>query len=455
MHSEDTKFKLAVETVIVVIVASCTVSIILFAGSSNCVAMEIRDGQLKIPTPEITLIWEHYCRKHIDDKEWHLARLNKKAIDVQRRGKLFWNSLPDHERYFQDKLKEAEKAKSKAGTTWGCNPPPSKLAFIGLKIGQDDGKQLTRSFIADSDSSIMVEGAVALVDSGCSRPEIEWNVSVPKYGVRKTNEPALIFAEGNENIAVPSSGLSSDETSLFCRLETTNETRKIGSFIVRNEVVICENVAYELSGLSAISKSTAADSLAIPKYPNGNRGADFEVDIEVKLSCDGRLSDSLTAAVRQDEQDQLRQEYLDMGKQTIPERNDLTSRLKTKHLTLDEFNSSQKVGGGKYMYILCKIDREIENVRNSAGDVQMNINSGYRNPYKNGKTSGSGRESQHIYGLAADIALDDFNGDGVKNKEDWDLMAQAAKSEGACVEPKNKAPSWIHMDWRGDCPSEW
>lgn len=455
MNSEDKKFKFAMEIVIVVIVASCTVSIILFAGSSNCVAMEIRDGQLKIPTPEITLIWEHYCRKHIDDKEWHLARLNKKAIDVQRRGKLFWNSLPDQERHFQDKLKEAEKAKSKAGTTWGCNPPPSKLAFIGFKIGRDDGKKLTRSFISNSDSSVIVEGAVALVDFGCSRPEIEWNVSVPKYGVRKTDEPALIFAEGNENIAVPSSGLSSDETSLFCRLETTNETRKTGSFIVRNEVVICENVAYELSGLSAISKSTAADSLAIPKYPNGNRGDDFEVDIEVKLSCDGRLSDSLTAAVRQDEQDQLRQEYLDMGKQTIPERNDLTSRLKTKHLTLDEFNSSQKVGGGKYTYILCKINREIENVRNSAGDVQININSGYRNPYRNGQIDGAARESMHIYGLAADIDLQDFNGDGKADTKDWKLMADKARSEGACVEPHEMASLWIHMDWRGACPAGW
>lgn len=455
MDNEDIKFIFSREILITIFVTSYTISIILIVGVSTCEAMEIKDGQLKIPTPEITLIWEHYCRKHIDDREWHLARLNKKAIDVQRRGKLFWNSLPDQESHFQDKLKEAEKAKSKAGAAWGCNPPPSKLAFIGFKIGQDDGKKLTRSFISNSDSSIIVEGAVALVDSGCSRPELEWIISIPKYDVRKTNEPILIPAEGNENIAVPSSGLSSDETSLFCRLEATNETRKIGSFIVKNEVVICENVAYELTGLSAISKSTVTDSLAIPKYPNGNRGDDFEVDIEVKLSCDGTLSDSLTAAARQDEQDQLRQEYLDMGRQTIPERNDLISRLKTKHLTLDEFNSSQKVGGGKYMYILCKIDREIENVRNSAGDVQMNINSGYRNPYKNGKTSGSGRESQHIYGLAADIALDDFNGDGVKNKEDWDLMAQAAKSEGACVEPKNKAPSWIHMDWRGDCPSEW
>ena len=41
------------------------------------------------------------------------------------------------------------------------------------------------------------------------------------------------------------------------------------------------------------------------------------------------------------------------------------------------------------------------------------------------------------------------------DKEDWHLMADAAKNEGACVEPRAMAPTWIHMDWRGTCPNGW
>ena len=84
----------------------------------------------------------------------------------------------------------------------------------------------------------------------------------------------------------------------------------------------------------------------------------------------------------------------------------------------------------------------------------MVINSGFRNPYKQAKVS-KAKESLHMYGLAADIARGDFNGDGKQDNKDWDIMAQAAKQLGACVEPIKKAPTWIHMDWRGNCPVGW
>ena len=85
----------------------------------------------------------------------------------------------------------------------------------------------------------------------------------------------------------------------------------------------------------------------------------------------------------------------------------------------------------------------------------MIINSGYRNPYKNAHIPGSSKESQHIYGYAADIGVRDFNNDGVTNKDDWDILAEAAKSNGACIEPYRYTGTWVHMDWRGSCPESW
>lgn len=122
---------------------------------------------------------------------------------------------------------------------------------------------------------------------------------------------------------------------------------------------------------------------------------------------------------------------------------------------LDDFNTSQKVNGGKYEDTLCKILDKLELIRKASGDIAMIINSGYRNPYKNGQIAGSSRESMHIYGLAVDIAVQDFNEDGKTDKKDWKFLSDEIKRQGACVEPNDMAASWVHMDWRNVCPAGW
>ncbi len=191
----------------------------------------------------------------------------------------------------------------------------------------------------------------------------------------------------------------------------------------------------------------------IPAYPKGDRG-EVAVEIVVQLTRQGQQIDELRMSVHQHENDQLRQEYIDMQKQNIPHREALLSEHNTEHFSLREFNSSRRVGGGQYRQIPCAILEELEQVHAVAGNVPMIINSGFRNPYKQKKVS-SARESLHIYGLAADIARRDFNKDGKQDNKDWDLMFRAAKHVGACVEPITLASTWIHMDWRGPCPNGW
>jgi len=289
-------------------------------------------------------------------------------------------------------LEQTRAAKAGAGDAWGCNPPEAKLELRLLKIGQDPQmKSPITTGFVSSNAAEIEVNVAAEIVSNCDLPRLKWVFSIPKYGTNKSYN----------------------------------------------------------------DEKTISHRQLIPPVPAGDRGKDFNVEVKVELSCNGILADNLNYAVGQDDKDQLRQEYIDMKKEMTPRRDDLVSQCNSKHFRFDAFNSTLKSSGGKYAYILCSLFDRMEAVRLSAGNIAMVIRSGFRNPYKNGITQGSGRESMHLYGLAADVALDDFNRDGRMDKEDWDLMANAAKSQAACVEPKKRTPSWIHMDWRGVCPQNW
>lgn len=430
--------------------ASFLITFLLISLSATliCHAMQIKDGQLKIPTPEITLIWEHYCIQHMAQKQWHLARLNKEIIDYQRANKINWNSLPNRLEHFENKLDEAKKAKAEAGELWGCNPPQSKLAFIELKVGQCFPPNPAESFISTTTNSVDIKGMVGVTDPNCTKPKIEWNIVVPKYGIKKKSSLKAVFSEQSQKLVVPSVGLSEDETAYVCREVDTDGTNKAkGKFV-------CGYIAYTLGKTESNVTSGASYLLTIPKAPAGNRSNDFNVDVEAKLFCDGKFADVVNAKIGQDEKDQLRQEYMDIKKRHIPERNELVAYLETRYFDLTKFNSSRRVNGNKYSYILCKILDNLDGVKRRA-KTSMIINSGYRNPFKNALTKGSAKESSHIYGLAADIDLMDFDDDGKADGRDWETMAEAARNEGACVEPRENTPQWIHMDWRETCPPGW
>lgn len=365
----------------------------VFVPKSSAMEVVCNDGYcfLKVTTPEITLIWEHSCMKHLANREWHRARQIKKVIEWQRASRKYLSALPDQLESTRQQLREAEVAKAQAGNAWGCKPPEAKLEMVSMRIGRDPQAQtpVTSSFASNEMNRVSVIASASLLDKQCESPELAWRVFIPKYYAEKEHAGSYDFEHG----------------------------------------------------------------FTIPEASRGDRGDDFKVELNVNLVCEGDLADNLGVTIGQDDKDQLRQEYIDMKKERVPEREELLACKNTRHFTQDQFNTSQKARGGRYSEILCRILDNLEGVRTAAGEVAMAINSGFRNPYKNGRISGSGRESQHLYGLAADIGLEDFNKDGKTNDDDWHMMAKAAKGSGACVEPDTS--TWIHMDWRGTCPPGW
>ncbi|MGZ5434337.1 MAG: D-Ala-D-Ala carboxypeptidase family metallohydrolase, partial [Thermoanaerobaculia bacterium] len=75
------------------------------------------------------------------------------------------------------------------------------------------------------------------------------------------------------------------------------------------------------------------------------------------------------------------------------------------------------------------------------------VNRGFSTPRHNAKIKGAAKNSQHLYGTAADIDSD---------ASDWHAKRDAARDAGACLEPLAiSGYGHVHGDWREQCPPGW
>jgi len=191
-----------------------------------------------------------------------------------------------------------------------------------------------------------------------------------------------------------------------------------------------------------------------PPAPAG-RGAPLSYRVGARLTIDG-YQQLVTTYATQDERDQCRQEYIDMAKATVPMRVALRDAMSYPNPGSFPF---VEINDGDFNVAVFSIANHLQNIRNVLGQP-MTVNSGYRNPIHNAALPGSAPESRHIYGRAADIRVDDFNGDGVVNGsmiadpnfgavgDDWAILANLARNEAATfIEPWTLTGAWVHMDW--------
>jgi Peptidase M15 len=92
---------------------------------------------------------------------------------------------------------------------------------------------------------------------------------------------------------------------------------------------------------------------------------------------------------------------------------------------------------GKLVKIDPELKTKLEQLRQLVGDRKIYIVSGYRCPEHN-KAVGGAKNSQHLYGKAADIKIE-----GMTPRE----VYQKAEEVGfSYIEPTEKTPSWTHVD---------
>lgn len=350
----------------------------------------------EVSSDDMILIWEHSCLKHMEAGNLRRAREVKSVIDWQKtrddnRGVIIESKWDYAE--FTKKLEEAKIAKEKMGDKWACNPPPERFKLKTLHIGRYKTQSLPETFLANSRNKIDIEASAEAVDF-CQKCRIDWEVIFP--GQEK--QPAQF-----QNLP---------------------------------------QIKYFHDLLEA---------------PQGNRGDSFRALITTTLFGEEGKLDEMQYEIKQNEQDQLRQEYVDMEKKNVPIRKDLIDTLSPLdwgvNFPMNQFNASKKVGSGHYQYILCKVMEKWDQLKKKVR-LSLKINSGYRNPYKNATVHGSAQESQHIYGTAIDINLEDFDRNGTIDDQDRNLVVKAAKNFGGCIEPEDEVGR-IHVDWRGVCPERW
>lgn len=147
--------------------------------------------------------------------------------------------------------------------------------------------------------------------------------------------------------------------------------------------------------------------------------------------------------LEQDRIDTIRQQYLDLNKRRMPARGEFLSGGKSKrgYFRFAEIQSRDRAPWA----VFTALDRLDEWRENYGGPLK--VNRGYSTPRHNAKIKGAARNSQHLYGTAADVDSD---------PSDWHAKRDAARDAGACLEPLAiSGYGHVHGDWREQCPPGW
>lgn len=153
--------------------------------------------------------------------------------------------------------------------------------------------------------------------------------------------------------------------------------------------------------------------------------------------------------------------------------------LVSPHFTLGQFQSKQAGDYPKYLILqenlLVKLELILEEVNAYGVDANtLHVMSGFRTPFYNRSIGNRTTYSQHLYGGAADIFvdenadqyMDDLNGDGRVTEADARVLAEIVEEKAAALDAPSFAGGlgiygatashgpFIHVDVRGE-PARW
>jgi hypothetical protein len=193
----------------------------------------------------------------------------------------------------------------------------------------------------------------------------------------------------------------------------------------------------------------------------GQRRSDplaYEITAEVRDPASGGTAwDAVT--IRQDEIDQIRQEYVDFPRRSLDRapRQAFVDRDQYEQefpnaLPWSALNKTRSRAGESYRFILLD-PAVVEGMRRwqeLLGGRELLITSGYRNPYKQAITSRRGGveaapAGMHQYGKAVDVQAN-----VTKDFRDWVTVAWTAIDAGADYVETIPEGAWhhVHADWR-------
>lgn len=174
-----------------------------------------------------------------------------------------------------------------------------------------------------------------------------------------------------------------------------------------------------------------------PPAPNGRSGT-LSYKIIAYLLSEGN-KEQTSVLIWQDELDQLRQEYVDLNKNRIPDRKEFTQEY-----------PSLNMGDYSWAIVNPKIIEGYRVITETFSPYRITMNCAYRNPVHNAAIPDSAKESRHIYGDALDLQIVSIGHKGSPNYEDWKVLADAARdAKPTFIEPYSQSKAGhVHADWR-------
>ena len=228
-----------------------------------------------------------------------------------------------------------------------------------------------------------------------------------------------------------------------------NRTRGAARSFVSTDRIVLEA---DLAETQWLFDDEASDGVLDPSSHNG---ATYEIKLIPKAVTGSRsraLKYTLLASaedrratfvLEQDGIDTIRQQYIDMKKKRMPSRGEFLSGGASRK-GFFKFKEIQSRDGAPWA-VFTALDRLDEWRENYGGPLK--VNRGFSTPRHNAKIKGAAKNSQHLYGTAADIDSD---------ASDWHAKRDAAREAGACLEPLAiSGYGHVHGDWREQCPAGW
>jgi hypothetical protein len=175
-----------------------------------------------------------------------------------------------------------------------------------------------------------------------------------------------------------------------------------------------------------------------PKKVSGSRSRPLKYTVLASVG-----DRATTFVLEQDPVDTIRQQYIDLAKWHTPSRREFLSsgRSRRGYFRFAEIRSRD----GAPWAVFTALDH-LDEWRENYG-APLKVNRGYTTPRHNATIKGAAKNSQHLYGTAADIDSD---------ASDWHDKRDAAREAGACLEPLAVSGyGHVHGDWRQQCPPGW
>ncbi len=267
-------------------------------------------------------------------------------------------------------------------------------------------------------------------------PEMEFvvfEVQITQVDLQNDGVSFTTRAEDNENIIVCQANLSPDildaELNSQIQWEIDDDPNTTG-----------------ISG-DPDDPQIGPDANLIVTAPPAPNGRGFPLNYQIRASLTIGIAEHIATHISepwyiiQDEKDQCRQEYIDMDKATKPLRGAFSNSGGSANFSFAELNK----GDFSWAIITSGLTSGLEATRTNYGHP-MSLNSAYRNPIRNTAVEGV-PESRHIYGVAADVAVEDLNDNGTIERSEWDELAAAAGTAGAWVESYDLTLTYVHMNW--------